>query len=171
MRHQLAVLIFPSLAVASGMGTSGCRDSAREDRIMIVDAGRVTIVEPAYDDTSGPRTAGEVTVIGTAAASDARVDDTAQNVRDRGTTTLTAGEQSLGSSEDRAILQKVRQGVMRDTHLSALAKNVTIVCIDGIVTLRGPVKSEAERAAIEHAAKMVPGVKRVDNQLEIDAAR
>jgi osmotically-inducible protein OsmY len=35
------------------------------------------------------------------------------------------------------------------------------------VTLRGPVKSAAEKATIEAKAKQGAGVSRVDNQLEI----
>jgi hyperosmotically inducible periplasmic protein len=38
---------------------------------------------------------------------------------------------------------------------------------DGTVTLRGPVKSDREKAEIEAKAKQVAGVKRVENQLEI----
>jgi osmotically-inducible protein OsmY len=44
---------------------------------------------------------------------------------------------------------------------------VKIITNDGIVTLRGPVKSEKEKVDIEAKAKQVSGVKRVDNQLEI----
>jgi osmotically-inducible protein OsmY len=35
------------------------------------------------------------------------------------------------------------------------------------VTLRGPVKSEQERSAIESRAKQTPGVTEVNNQLEL----
>ena len=45
--------------------------------------------------------------------------------------------------------------------------NVKIITNAGIVTLRGPVKTEQEKSAIEAKAKQVAGVTRVDNQLEI----
>lgn len=43
--------------------------------------------------------------------------------------------------------------------------------IDGVVTLRGPVKSEPEKSAIEAKARQVAGVKRVDNQLEVEVKK
>ena len=42
-----------------------------------------------------------------------------------------------------------------------------IITNDGQVTLRGPVKTEEEKKAIEGKAKQVAGVKNVENQLEI----
>jgi osmotically-inducible protein OsmY len=44
---------------------------------------------------------------------------------------------------------------------------VKIITNDGKVTLRGPVKSEEEKKAVESKAKQVAGVKNVENQLEI----
>jgi hyperosmotically inducible protein len=56
---------------------------------------------------------------------------------------------------------------MKDGSLSFSSKNVKIITINGKVTLRGPVKSAEERAAIERAATQVAGAGRIDNQLEI----
>jgi len=56
---------------------------------------------------------------------------------------------------------------MGDSTLSFTAKNIKITCAGGKVTLRGPVKSPAERAAIEAAAQRVTGVSEVDNHLEV----
>ncbi len=50
----------------------------------------------------------------------------------------------------------------RDSSLSFTAKNVKIITIGGKVTLRGPVKTDAERSAIEAQAKNVAGVSKVD---------
>jgi len=44
---------------------------------------------------------------------------------------------------------------------------VKIVTMDGAVTLRGPVKSDAEKHSIAAKAKSVAGVKSVDDQLEV----
>lgn len=60
---------------------------------------------------------------------------------------------------------------MQDTTMSALAKNANIVTDGGVVTLRGLVRTDVERDAIEAAAKELAGVKQVDNQLEIERAR
>lgn len=92
-------------------------------------------------------------------------DNTAVNERDDGEHALTALDQG-GSAEDREITQKIRKAVVADDSLSFTAKNVKIITIDGKVTLRGPVESSSERAAIGAAAKRVAGA-RVDNQLEV----
>lgn len=51
--------------------------------------------------------------------------------------------------------------------LSVNGKNVKIITRDGVVTLRGPVKTDKEKAEIASIAKSVDGVKSVDNQLEV----
>ena len=95
-------------------------------------------------------------------------DDTKKNERDRDTATLTPGDQ--GESEaDRTITQRIRQDVVKHDALSITAKNVKIITKDGVVTLRGPVKSDKEKTEIATLARGVAGVKRIDNQLEIAA--
>ena len=93
-------------------------------------------------------------------------DNSGRNVRDRNDQTKTPGDQSENEA-DRTITQNIRQVITADDSLSTNAKNVKIITNDGTVTLRGPVKSEKEKAEIEAKAKQVAGVKRVDNQLEI----
>jgi len=68
---------------------------------------------------------------------------------------------------DLGITQKIRQAVVKDDALSMTAKNAKIITVDGVVTLRGPVKSDKEKTEIGALAQAVTGVKRVDNQLEI----
>jgi len=48
------------------------------------------------------------------------------------------------------------------------AHNVKIMTSNGVVTLRGPVKSEDEKKSIEAKAKQVAGVTRVENLLEVE---
>ena len=93
-------------------------------------------------------------------------DNTGRNVRDRGGETKTPMDQSENEA-DRAITQNIRKALTADDSLSTNAQNVKIITNDGTVTLRGPVKSEKEKADIEAKAKQVAGVKKVDNQLEI----
>jgi len=93
-------------------------------------------------------------------------DNTGRNVRDRDGATKTPTDQSEKEA-DRTITQNIRQALTADDALSTNAKNVKIITNDGMVTLRGPVNSEKEKAEIEAKAKRVAGVKRVDNQLEI----
>ena len=93
-------------------------------------------------------------------------DNSGKNVRDRDDQTKTAGDQSE-SEADRTISQNIRQSLTADDSLSTNGKNVKVITIDGKVTLRGPVKSDQEKAAIAAKAQQVAGVKNVDNQLEI----
>jgi len=93
-------------------------------------------------------------------------DNTGRNVRDRNEATKTPADQSE-NEVDRTITQNIRRAITSDDSLSTNAKNVKIITNDGTVTLRGPVKSEKEKADIEAKAKQVAGVKNVDNQLEV----
>ena len=93
-------------------------------------------------------------------------DNTGRNARDRSDATKTPTDQSENDA-DRAITQTIRQNIVADSSLSANAKNVKIITVDGTVTLRGPVKSEKEKAYIVAQAQQTAGVKRVDDQLEI----
>ena len=93
-------------------------------------------------------------------------DNSGRNVRDRDDQNKTTGDQSENEA-DRTITQNIRRAVTADDSLSTNAKNVKIITNNGTVTLRGPVKSEKEKAEIEAKAKQVAGVKSVDNQLEV----
>ena len=93
-------------------------------------------------------------------------DNTKRNALDRHTDALTPIDQGE-SALDRGITQQVRRAVVKDDALSMSAKNAKIITVDGVVTLRGPVKSDAERDAVGILAQRADGVRRVDNQLEI----
>jgi osmotically-inducible protein OsmY len=93
-------------------------------------------------------------------------DNSGRNVRDRDNQTKTSGDQAENEA-DRAITQNIRAAITADDSLSTNGKNVKIITSDGTVTLRGPVKSDKEKADIEAKAKQIAGVKKVDNQLEI----
>ena len=93
-------------------------------------------------------------------------DNSGRNVRDRDDQNKTTGDQSENEA-DRTITQNIRRAVTADDSLSTNAKNVKIITNNGTVTLRGPVKSEKEKAEIEAKAKQIAGVKSVDNQLEV----
>jgi hyperosmotically inducible protein len=103
-----------------------------------------------------------------ASAADERADNTGKNERDRGGSNPTAGDQG-GSEADRRVTQQIRKAVVDDSKLSAVAKNVKIITSEGVVTLRGPVKTSQEKSQIAAIAQRVDGVKRVDNQLEIES--
>jgi len=93
-------------------------------------------------------------------------DNSGKNVRDRQDVAVTAGDQS-NSQADLNITQEIRKAVVADKDLSMNAHNVKIITVNGVVTLRGPVKSAAEKANIAAKAQHAAGVTRVDNQIEI----
>ena len=93
-------------------------------------------------------------------------DNTGINVRDRSSDAITPDDQSE-SYADRTITQKIRQAIMADDSISMTGKNIKVITINGIVTLRGPVLNDREKNAIALKANNIPGVVRVDNQLEI----
>jgi osmotically-inducible protein OsmY len=96
----------------------------------------------------------------------AAADNTDKNERDQKVNALTPGDQ--GESEaDRTITQHARQNVIAEDGLSVNAKNVKIITRSGVVTLRGPVASPAEKASVVRLVKSVDGVQRVDDQLEV----
>ena len=99
-------------------------------------------------------------------AADYPADNSGKNVRDRQENARTPGDQSSTKS-DVAITKAVRKAVVADKALSTNAHNVKIITTNGVVTLRGPVKSPEEKDTIGAKAKQVVGVKSVDNQLEI----
>jgi hyperosmotically inducible periplasmic protein len=92
--------------------------------------------------------------------------NSAVNVRDRAPGAMTAGEQSNATS-DVELTRKIREAVVGDDSLSVLAHNVKIVSVNGAVTLRGPVNTEAEKTAIASKAQTIAGAGKVDNQLEV----
>ena len=82
----------------------------------------------------------------------------------------TADDQGM-SKEDQEITRKIRSAVVDDKTLSTYAHNVKIITQNGTVTLRGPVRSEAEKRSIEAKAKTVAGDARVTNDLTVTQGR
>jgi hyperosmotically inducible protein len=96
-------------------------------------------------------------------------DNTKKNERDRSAETKTSGDQS-NRREDVEVTAAVRRAVVGDHSLSMTAKNVKIITANGIITLRGPVKSDAEKAKIAQLAQSAAGNAKIDNQLEVKAS-
>lgn len=93
-------------------------------------------------------------------------DNTKVNERDRSQNEPTADQQKDNRS-DRDITQQIRQSIMKDKSLSTYAHNIKIVTKDGQVTLKGPVRSEDEKKAIEAKAAEVARDGKVTSELNI----
>ena len=98
-------------------------------------------------------------------AAESALENTERNLRDKDEATLTPEDQKENKS-DIKITATIRQAVVKNESLSVNAQNAKIITRDGVVTLRGPVESEAESMKLQEIAKQTPGVVRVDNQLE-----
>src|SRR5256885_1279493 len=58
---------------------------------------------------------------------------------------------------DLAISRDIRRAIIADKNLSTYAHNVKVISENGSVTLKGPVRSEDERKAVEAKAVEVAG--------------
>lgn len=76
------------------------------------------------------------------------------------------------NTTDRHTTQQIRRAVMQDKALSTEAHNVKIITQNGMVTLRGQVKSEDEKKAIEqHAADAAGGPSNVKNEITVNPGK
>jgi len=79
---------------------------------------------------------------------------------------VTADQQKSNRS-DRELTQKIRKSVYADKSLSMAAHNVKIISRDGMVTLKGNVKSEDEKKAIEDKATEIAGQGKVTSEITV----
>lgn len=102
----------------------------------------------------------------TVAAQQPPPDNSKVNARDAKAAQKTAEDQSNASS-DVEITRKIRKAIVDDSALSTYAHNVKIVTAHGKVTLKGPVRSDSEKTAVEVKARDVVGATNVINQITI----
>ena len=95
-----------------------------------------------------------------------QADNTKVNQRDRNSNESTADQQKENRS-DRDITQQIRKAIVKDKSLSSYAHNVKVITQNGMVTLKGPVRSEDEKMAIAAKAAEVAGQDKVTNQLDV----
>jgi len=114
---------------------------------------------PQADQQPAPQTASP--------ADNVPADNTKMNERDRNPNEPTADRQKDNRS-DRELTQQVRKAIVKDKSLSTYAHNVKVITQNGMVTLKGPVRSEEEKKAIEAKAAEVAGQDKVTNQLTSD---
>ena len=93
-------------------------------------------------------------------------DNTKQNTRDRNASEPTADNQK-DNQTDRKLTQEIRRAIVKDKTLSTYAHNVKIVTQGGMVTLKGPVRSEEEKQSVEAKAKQIAGDDKVNSELRV----
>lgn len=95
-------------------------------------------------------------------------DNTATNKRDRADRAVTADQQKNDKS-DVELAAEIRRAIIDDKSLSINAHNVKIIVVDGKVTLKGPVASQAEKVTVEKLAGQHAGQGkgRVTSEIEV----
>lgn len=93
-------------------------------------------------------------------------DNTKANQGDASKNAKTADQQKMNSA-DRETTKKIRSALTDDKTLSTYAHNIKIITTDGMVTLKGPVRSEDEKSAIEAKARQIAGDSNVTNNLTV----
>jgi hyperosmotically inducible periplasmic protein len=106
----------------------------------------------------------------TAAARQSVPDNTGNNKRDRAAGEPTADQQK-NNARDLDMTKRIRRSVTDDKAISMYGHNVKIIASGGMVTLKGPVRDEGEKKAIEMKATEIAGKDRVINQLEVAPAK
>lgn len=76
-------------------------------------------------------------------------------------------DQQPNNSIDRDTTKQIRQSIVADSALSTYAHNVKIITMNGVVTLKGPVRSAEEKQSVGEKATAVAGADKVKNQLSI----
>ncbi len=101
------------------------------------------------------------------ATSQVQPDNTKVNKRDKNPDEATADQQKMNAS-DRNLTAKIRKSVMGDKTLSSYAHNIKIISQNGIVTLKGPVRSDDEvRSIMAKAVEVAGGSDKVVNQMSV----
>jgi hyperosmotically inducible periplasmic protein len=113
---------------------------------------------------------GVCTMIAIPALAQTPPDNTKVNTRDRAKGAVTADQQKENAG-DRDLARKIRQSLMKDKNLSTYAHNVKVIAHDGQVTLKGPVRSDDEKRAVEAKAIEVAGAGHVTNQMSVAPVR
>jgi hyperosmotically inducible periplasmic protein len=93
-------------------------------------------------------------------------DNTKNNKGDQSPGAMTADKQKMNPA-DRDMTKKIRAALHSDSSLSPYAHNIKIISQDGKVTLKGPVRSDDEKSAIEAKATEIAGQGNVTNSLTV----
>jgi osmotically-inducible protein OsmY len=94
-------------------------------------------------------------------------DNTKANKGDGDKTAVTADKQKMNKS-DSALTQSIRKAVIADKSLSTYAHNVKIITQNGMVTLKGPVRSEDEKKAVmAKAVEAAGGAGNVTDEMSV----
>jgi osmotically-inducible protein OsmY len=81
--------------------------------------------------------------------------------------TQPSADQAKNNRSDAKMAAQIRREIVKDKSLSTYAHNVKVIVSGGKVTLRGPVKSDEEKSAIEQKATTIAGAGNVTDELTV----
>lgn len=94
-------------------------------------------------------------------------DNTKMNKRDQKAGAKTADQQKMNAS-DQELTRSIRAAIVADKSLSTYAHNIKIISQDGMVTLKGPVNSEAEKQTVmAKAVDVTHSAQKVTDQITV----
>lgn len=70
--------------------------------------------------------------------------------------------------KDREITQELQEKLLDDHYLAPYYSQISIQTVNGVVILTGAIDSHRISLSIEAKARQIQGVKRVDNQIQVD---
>jgi hyperosmotically inducible periplasmic protein len=101
------------------------------------------------------------------AFSQTQPDNTKVNKGDQSKSAVTADQQKMNVS-DRTLTQNIRKAIVADKALSTYAHNVKVISQNGMVTLKGPVRSDDEKkSVVAKAVEVAGGADKVTDQLTV----
>jgi osmotically-inducible protein OsmY len=71
------------------------------------------------------------------------------------------------AADDRRTTKEVERRIAADESLAPLAGQVSVTTAEGVVTLRGAIMHDEERLELASLVEGIPGVRRVEDRLEI----
>jgi hyperosmotically inducible periplasmic protein len=97
-------------------------------------------------------------------------DNSRTNQGDANQGATTADQQKMNSA-DRETSRQIRSASVKDKTLSTYSHNIKIITQNGKVTLKGPVRSDDEKANIEAKAGAIAGPENVTDLLTVAPAK
>jgi osmotically-inducible protein OsmY len=80
-----------------------------------------------------------------------------------------APAQQAQASPDAELVARIRKAIADDKALAGYAQTLKIIASDGLVSLKGSVRSDADRKALGEKADQIAGAKNVMNNLIVTA--
>jgi hyperosmotically inducible periplasmic protein len=91
-------------------------------------------------------------------------DNSKTNQQERGSATA---DQQAENPGDRDLSRRIRKSIMDDKNLSTYAHNVKVIVRGGAVMLKGPVRTDDEKTAIEAKAVEIAGAANVKSEITV----